>query len=430
MAKALTRTKTELGEQLMELEALRRARTAAESANMIRGQILATVSRSMRTPADAMLGLSGLLQLGALPSNQRGYVEALHEAAEALRGILNEMSDLSRLESGTLPLEPIAFDFRVMLNDLIAALGDAAQVKGITLRLAWQGAALQRVRGDPGRIRQVVTALVRSALTRMERGEVLLELGEVDGGVRILVEDSGPAIPDDLLPTLFDPFIRGDVEAGRDGGLALPIARQLTQLMGGELTGENPPGRGTRFSLRLPLPGAAEEPAAGVGTERLSGAVGRPQDTLLVVEADPQLRAHWVTVSEAAGYAASAVADREDAIAELAQRAGAGRPATIVLFSDHDAEDYEQIGRRITGDDSLGRPALIMLPAAGTPGDARRLMDAGFRGYLVKPVAPADLRELLETLRRTPRAVWHTLFLTRHWLAEARGHGLQMVACW
>ena len=156
------------------------------------------------------------------------------------------------------------------------------------------------------------------------------------------------------------------------------------------------------------------------GQIRLSGTAPLLQETLLVVEAGAQLRVRWVTVAEASGFRATGARDREEALLELRQRAAAGRPATIVLFSDHDAEDYEQVGRRISGDDALGRPALIMLPAAGTPGDARRLMDAGFRGYLVKPVAPADLRELLETLRRTPRAVWHTLFLTRHWLAEAR----------
>jgi DNA-binding NarL/FixJ family response regulator len=98
----------------------------------------------------------------------------------------------------------------------------------------------------------------------------------------------------------------------------------------------------------------------------------------------------------------------------------------IVIFSDHDAEEYERIGRAVSEDAGLGKPALVMLPAVGNPGDARRLMDAGFRGYLVKPVAPADLRETLETLRRTPRGAWHTLFLTRHSLAEARlGGGIE-----
>ncbi|HEV8149598.1 MAG TPA: hybrid sensor histidine kinase/response regulator [Gemmatimonadales bacterium] len=427
LTQAQQRTATELREQVVELEALRRARSAAESANLVRGQILATVSHSMRPPADALLGLSGLLRLGALLPTQRAYLDALHGAAEALRGILNDVSDFSRLESGTLPLEPIAFDLRVMVEDLTAALSGEALAKGLALRLRWDPDTPKRVRGDPGRIRQVLAVLVRDGLARLERGEVLLEVREdmarTTGGIRVLIEDSGPPIPDDLLATLFEPFIRGDAYSSRDGGLALPIARQLAHLMGGELLAENPTGgSGTRFTLRLPLPWSdattpegtvAGLPADPVPTSALPG-------TLLVVEADAKQRASWSGIAEAAGYRATGFEGRDAALAELARRAQDGRAVDIVIFSDHDAEEYERIGREISGDAELGKPALVMLPAVGNPGDARRLMDAGFRGYLVKPVAPADLRETLETLRRTPRAAWHTLLLTRHSLAEAR----------
>jgi DNA-binding response OmpR family regulator len=239
-----------------------------------------------------------------------------------------------------------------------------------------------------------------------------------------VVEDSGPGIPDDLLATLFEPFVRGDAYAQRDGGLALPIARQLAHLMGGDLAIENPgsAASGTRFTLRLPLVHLAE---AG-------SVVGRPENrephlptsalpgALLVVDADPNQRAGWATVADAAGYRAVGAGTRDEARAELRRRAESGEPVEIVIFSDHGAEEYEQIGREIAAEEGLGKPALIMLPTVGNPGDARRLREAGFRGYLVKPVAPADLRETLETLRRTRRSAWHRLFLTRHSLAESR----------
>lgn len=427
LAQALERTAMEMREQLVELDALRRARSAAESANLVRGQILATVSRTMRTPADALLGLTGLLRGGALLPTQRAYVDALQGAAEALRSCLNEVSDFSRLESGTLPLEPIHFDLRVMLEDLAAALGGEAQAKGITLRLSWRPDTPRRVTGDPGRVRQVLAALVRDGLARMERGEIVLEVGEDPsrpgyGGIRVMVEDSGPAIPADLLPTLFEPFMRGDLYAQRDGGLALPIGRQLSRLMGGELGAENPDGTGTRFTVRLPLARRDGVPSGGTVSGLAAEAVASSAapGTLLLVEADANQRASWACIAEAAGYRAAGYGNRADALAELKRRAEEGRPADMVLFSDHDAEEYERIGREISNAESLGKPALIMLPAVGNPGDARRLMEAGFRGYLVKPVAPADLRETLETLRRAPRSAWHTFFLTRHSLAEAR----------
>ncbi len=132
------------------------------------------------------------------------------------------------------------------------------------------------------------------------------------------------------------------------------------------------------------------------------------------MERDPAQRATWTLIAEAAGYRATGLGSREEALAELARR-----PADVVVFSDHDAEGYDAVGKQVE-EGGLGNPALIMLPAAGYPGDARLLRDGGFRGYLVKPVAPADLREALEILRRTPRARWDDLFITRHWLAEAR----------
>ena len=430
LARALERTATELHEQLVELDALRRARAVAESTNLVRGEILSTVSRTMRTPADAILGLAGLLRTGALLPTQRAYVDAVQGAGEALRGILNDVSDFSRLESGTLPLEPIPFDLRVMIEDMAAAQSAQAEAKGLALRLAWRPDSPRRVTGDPGRIRQVLTSLIKDGLNRIVQGELVVEItpGRMNlpgGGVRFIVEDSGPAIPADLLQTLFEPFSRGDAYSGRDGGLALPIAHSLARLMGGELEATNVEGSGTRFSLVLPLPLVDAEPR---GVASSSGAAESPSPPagsagLFVVEADADMRASWTAIAEAAGFQTTGFGDRDEAIAELVRRANAGRPVSMVIFSDHDAQGYDAVGRTILDDDRLGRPALIMLPAVGNPGDARRLREVGFCGYLVKPVAPSDLRESLELLRRSPHGIWTGHFLTRHILAETRRGG-------
>ena len=427
LARTLERTSLELREQVVELEALRQARSAAESANLVRGEVLATVSRAMRTPADALLGLTRLLRMGALVPAQRAYVEALLGTAEALRRILNDVSDFSRLESGTLPLEPIAFDLRVMLEDLAATLSGEALAKGIGFRLDCSTDTPHRVVGDPGRLRQVLTVLVSDGLSRLAQGEIVMELGgdpaqPAGRGIRVVVTDTGPGISPDLLATLFHPFVRGDAYANRDGGLGLPIARQLAHLMGGDLAVESAVETGSRFTLRFPLPDLEEEmdgfPGARAGDESVP--TSALPDGLLVVEADANQRASWASIAEAAGYRVTGCGTREEGLARLRRLAQEKRAAAIVIFSDHSAEDYPDLGREIVGDESLGKPALIMLPAVGNPGDARRLMEAGFRGYLVKPVAPSDLRETLEQLRRTRRGSWHRLFLTRHSLAEAR----------
>jgi signal transduction histidine kinase/CheY-like chemotaxis protein len=425
---ALERARTELRELLVELEALRRARASAESTNLVRGEVLATVSRTMRTPTDAILGLTALLRTGALLPTQRAYVDAVHGAAEALRGILNDVSDFSSLEGGTLPLEPIGFDLRVMVKDLAAALGAQAEAKGVGLRFAWHPDAPRRVVGDPGRIRQVLSALVTEGLGRVQRGEVVVEVGRAlaGPGVRFVVEDTGPAVPDDLLPTIFEPFSRGDIWPARDAGLGLPIARQLAYLMGGGIEASNIKGAGTRFTAYFPLPIERDESGLPTGPSRDPEASLSlpPRTPLLVVDADDHQRASWSAIAGAAGYDPVGCGRRDDAVEELRRLTTRdGKPPAVVVFSDHDAEGYDRLGRAILEDPALGKPALIMLPAVGNHGDARRLSDAGFRGYLVKPIVPSDLREILETLRRTPRARWHLLFLTRHALAEARREG-------
>jgi signal transduction histidine kinase/CheY-like chemotaxis protein len=419
LRRELERTASELREQMVELDALRRARAAAESANVVRGEILSLVVRSMRTPADALLGLAGMLRSGALLPTQRAYVEALQEASESLRGILNQVADFSRLESGTLPLEPIPFDLVLMFEDLGHALATRAQAKGLMLRLDASGAP-RRVVGDPGRVRQIVSAVVEYGLRRLERGAIVLEaqpagLDVPGGGIQVRIQDSGPAIPDDFIPTLFEPFGRGDVVMSAEDGLGLTIARHLARLMGGDLAVENVSGSGTRFTFRAPLPALPERGESGLAAAEAVPTTAMP-GTLLVVERDPSLRSSWSAIAEAAGYRATGLETRAEALAELGLRSGG---VDVVVFSDHDADGYDEIGRSIQRG-GPGSPALIMLPAAGYPGDAKRLMEAGFRGYLVKPVAPADLRETLEILRRTPRARWDRLFITRHSLAEGR----------
>src|ERR1043166_7139637 len=179
LREALLRTTTEFRELLVELDALRQARVAAEYTSSVRGEVVATVGRTMRTPADAILGLAGLLRGSSLLPTQRAYVDAVHGAAEALRAALNEVSDYTRLEGGTLPLEPIGFDLPLTVRDLASALGVQAGAKGVALRFNCRPDAPPRLHGDPGRVRQIVAALVGDAISRTQRGEIEVEVGQV-----------------------------------------------------------------------------------------------------------------------------------------------------------------------------------------------------------------------------------------------------------
>jgi two-component system sensor histidine kinase/response regulator len=424
LIRGLERSTTELRELLVEVDALRRARATVESTNLVRGEILATVSRAMRSPTDAILGLSGLLRSGALLPTQRSYVDAVHGAADALLAILNDVSDFSRLEAGTLPLEPIPFDLRVMLEDTALGLDAPVQAKGLALRFSWRPDALRRVLGDPGRIRQIITALVLDASMRTEKGEIVVEVGrgpQCDGQstVALVVEDTGARVPADLMHSLFEPFNRGDAYPTRNSGLPLAVSRQLARLMGGDLTAEAIPAGGMRFTAILLLPAAEPDVVPALEARAVAPAAVVPAE-VLIVEADPDARAAWGAIAEAAGYHASGIASRDGVLDRLQQERDEGRGMAMVLFSDHDADGYDALGRTILTELAGDRPALLMLPAVGHPGDVRKLRQAGFLGYLVKPVSLTDLKEVLETILRIPPTERHTVFLTRHSLAEAR----------
>jgi CheY-like chemotaxis protein len=223
------------------------------------------------------------------------------------------------------------------------------------------------------------------------------------------------------MHSLFEPFNRGGAYPTRNSGLPLAISRQLARLMGGELSAEAIPAGGMRFTAILPL--AAAEPEVISALEaRVSGPASLGPPRVLIVEADPDARAAWGAIAEAAGYQATGIASRDGVLARLQQELDDGPGIAMVLFSDHDAEGYEALGRTILAELATDRPVLVMLPAVGHPGDVRRLRQAGFLGYLVKPVSLADLREVLETIHRIPPSERHTVFLTRHSLAEARLH--------
>jgi CheY-like chemotaxis protein len=191
--------------------------------------------------------------------------------------------------------------------------------------------------------------------------------------------------------------------------------------MGGELSAEAIPAGGMRFTAILPLAAAEPEVIPALEASVVAPAAMSPP-RVLIVEADPDARAAWGAIAEAAGYQATGIATRDGVLGRLQQEFEERRGIAMVIFSDHDADGYEALGRTILAELATDRPALVMLPAVGHPGDVRRLRQAGFLGYLVKPVSLADLREVLETIHRIPPSERHTVFLTRHSLAEARLH--------
>jgi len=238
--------------------ALRAARDAALEATEMKSQFVANVSHEIRTPMNGILGMTRLLLGSPLSARQLEYAEAISRSAEALMRIINDLLDFSKIEAGQLSLEEIDFDLHALLKDVLALYRPRVDAKGLALRLEKTGDLPIWVRGDPLRLRQILLNLLDNAIKFTPQGAVVLVADALAGEmIQFAVRDSGIGIPHAVQEHIFQAFAQADGSVSRKfggTGLGLAICRQLTTLMGGELTLESTPDQGSTFRFHLHLP--------------------------------------------------------------------------------------------------------------------------------------------------------------------------------
>lgn len=243
---------------------LRTERIKAEKALEIRKTIMANVSHELRTPLNAIVGMSSLLSETQLDAEQSEYVETLNNSSQGLLTLINDVLDISKIESGALELEKTTFSLHQCLHLLRKALNIKAQEKGIKLRLISDSGIHGYHLGDPSRLNQVITNLVGNAIKFTAQGtvDIILELVEDlknDQIIRIAIKDTGIGIPQDRIKSIFQKFSQADVSTARKyggSGLGLNIAGEIVGLMGSEIEVKSSPGMGSEFSFTLSLPKA------------------------------------------------------------------------------------------------------------------------------------------------------------------------------
>ncbi|HEX3133439.1 MAG TPA: ATP-binding protein, partial [Planctomycetota bacterium] len=357
---------------------LKAERLDAERANRAKDEFLAVMTHEIRTPLNAVIGLADLLIAGDADDEQRHHLTTIRASGEHLLSMINDILDHSKIDAGHMTLEEVPFSPKECAEDVIALMGEAANAKGLRLDFALQGPVSERVVGDSMRLRQVLINLVSNALKFTTTGGVSLGLRATHpgGAITFSVIDTGVGMDEATRARLFRPFSQGDSSISRrfgGTGLGLSISQRLVKLMGGSISVESAPGRGSAFAFSLSLP-PTTRPTPSV--QRSTPIVQVPcfRGRVLVVDDREVNRQVAAAMVKRLGVAVEEVADGRTALERIAT---GGIDLVLMDCQMPELDGIATTAELRLREGSGPRLPVIALSAAVSPADRERCRQAG-----------------------------------------------------
>lgn len=403
-----------------EQESLRKAKDAAEKATEMKSSFLANMSHEIRTPLNGVLGFLQLLDSTDLSEIQKEFVNNAQKSSELLLTIINEILDISKIEAGKMSIDSTSFNIRSAVEDVTTIASSNEKAAGININSLIRSDVPQRVLGDPGRVKQILTNLMGNAVKFTQQGEVIIYVNKLaetkeDVTVCFKVKDTGIGIPKDKLDSIFGAFIQADASTTRNfggTGLGLAISKKLAMLMNGDIDVLSEVGEGSTFTLTLKF---KKDLSSSLTTNNLSKNLNGI--SILVIDDKPtdlKIISHYINDANGIVVEADTI---ESAINVIKQK---DENISVILIDSkiHVGLNFDL--NEVIKKEYKKEIPMILYTSLTKRGDAILSKQKGFAGYLTKPIKK---HELLEGIAIAVNGVKNNLenkFISKHLIKETK----------